>query len=103
MPAMQRLNLGLPYGAAIFDGQRFFTPTGDAFDPVAVGPVAAVVPAPIPAATPMNSGPALNSGTVVGGPAGSTGFLGGKLNVALPLILILGVALLVLHAVHFRE
>ena len=78
------------YGAAIYQGQRFFSPTSDAWNPTAVGPVRSTVPAPIPTtAAPMNAGPSLS------------GKGGAMVN---PIVIFVGLAasLLLLHYVHFR-
>lgn len=81
----------LAYGATIYQGQRFFSPTSDAWNPVAVGPVRSTVPAPIPTVAPMNSGPGLSGGSSVSS----------KWN---PLVIfgLLAASLLLLHYVHFR-
>lgn len=80
----------LGYGANIYQGQRFFSPTSDAWNPIAVGPVRSTVPAPIPTAAPMNSGPGL--GSQKGGAALNPWLVFGGL----------AASLLLLHYVHFR-
>lgn len=87
--------LTMMYGANIYQGQRFFSPTNDAWNPIAVGPVRSTVPAPIPVAAPMNSGPGLGSYRVGG--AGGGGMAG-------PIVILgaLAASLLLLRYVHFR-
>lgn len=88
------------YGYQLYQGQRFASPTSDAWNPIAVGPVRSTVPAPIPVAAPMNSGPGLGTSQVgIGAKAGSGG--GGM---AAPLVIIgaLAGSLLLLRYVHFR-
>ena len=95
--------MGLYYGSQIYAGQRFFSPTSDAWNPIAVGPVRSSVPAPIPTAAPMNSGPALTRydvGNLGQGTGGTSMGSGGSI----PWIVLgaLVVGLLFLHHVHFR-
>lgn len=90
---------GLAYGSNIYQGQRFFSPTNDAWNPIAVGPVRSSVPAPIPTAAPINSGPALtryDTGTAVG-----KGGLMGSGSIPWLVIGALAVGVLWLHHVHF--
>lgn len=86
------------YGYQLYQGQRFASPTGDAWNPIAVGPVRSTLPAPIPTAAPMNSGPALTRYDV-----GSPGRGGGTVTGG-PVIIIVALAasLLLLRYVHFR-
>jgi hypothetical protein len=88
---------GFAYGYQLYQGQRFASPTNDAWNPIAVGPVRSTVPAPIPTVAPMNSGPGLTR-TDTGGSKGGASVVG----VPVAVIVALAASLLLLRYVHFR-
>ena len=94
------LGVGEAYQGMVAAGQRYFTMTQDAFDPVAAAPLRAVGPRPIPV---VAGGVALDAGT---SDSNSQGYMGGSVfnlkSSMLPWLLgglVLGV--LWLHHVHF--
>lgn len=90
--------MGFYYGSQLYNGQRFFSPTSDAWNPLAVGPVRSSVPAPIPTAAPMNSGPSLTRYDT--GAAQGKSAMGNNSIYVIIGALVIGV--LMLHHIHFR-
>ena len=86
------------YGYNLYQGQRFASPTNDAWNPIAVGPVRSTIPAPIPTAAPMNSGPGLGTYQVRGGKRGGASVAG----IPVLVIVALAASLLLLRYVHFK-
>ncbi len=88
----------MAYGSSIFNGQRFFSVTNDAWNPVALGATLSTVPSPIATV------PAMSTAATVAGtspfPAGSTWSLTQG-----PVLFALGgliAGMLLLHFIMFR-
>lgn len=102
---------GLPYGAAMFLGQRYYATTSDAWNPVALGPTRTNVPAPIPVTVPPyaqgNSGGAMGGGGMSmydGGGMGSGGDAWDLAGSPVPFVLVaLLLSLVGLRYIHFRS